>query len=541
MGEKLGFPKTGIFGLFDLIGVDLMKELGKSLRDQLPEEDAYHDLNKAIEFLENFEEDGFYKKENGKRLVWNLQNGGYEEPTSHEVDKDLSLSDIFDADNEHARYARAVLLRTLNYACACLPEIADSVEDVDTVMRLGFNWEHGPFEMIDALGSDQTGSAVLIEALEKEGLDPADLLKRFKSDPFYKEQRGTLYFLAPKDGYKPKIVADDQWKLKDKVRGAEPVLENSSARLWDVGDGIACFEFTNEHSTMDPSLFDLLDQAVEKVESEFAGLIIGHDRKLFSAGLDLQMTIKLCEQEKWNELEDILKRGQKMMRFLYAAPFPVVGAPSGKALGGACEMLLHCDGVQAHIESHIGLVEQRIGIVPSWGGCTQMLAQHLQGVDDADQARKICGNVFKTIANAKTSDSGQRAAEQLGFKNNFRVTMNRERVLPDAKDLCRKLAQNYSSPAKDEIIKIPADVGEAYQSQIEEMDLNDYDLKARYALAYVLSGGQVTENTDFDRLEVEEESGFFHLKPQQLMDLERQACISLIKNKKTQNKIRETL
>lgn len=523
MGKKLGFPSTGIFGLFDLVGVRLMRDLGHSLRAQLPQDDSYQALGRAMDFLDAMSRERFYLKENSRVLSLNLATGAYEEPPDFAVDDDLSLAGILVKDNQAAHYARDVLLRTLNYACDSLPEIAESVADADIVMRLGFNWRAGPFEMIDALGNGKPGSSVLIDALEEAGLTPAQFLQRARSGPFYHTHKGKLFHLIARDGYKPNEVAADKWEIADIARGTEPLLANKAARLWDIGDGVCCLEAVSKMGTISHETFDLIEEAMAVVARSYKGLIVGHDAPHFSAGLDLRLLLKACENRNWDWISALVRDGQKTMMHLKKAPFPIVGAPSGKALGGGCEMLLHCDGIQAHIESQIGLVEVRIGLVPAWGGCKELLIRHLRNVHSGD-ALLACGRIFDDLARAQVSASAEQARDQLYFKSRLGITMNRGRLLADAKKLCLTLTRNYLPPGK-ESIKIPAGAAALFSEKIAAMARpDDHDKLVLEHLATVLSGG-----------------GAQDLEEGELLNLEHDAFMALVKTRGSQEKIAKVL
>ena len=541
MGKKLGFPKTGIFGLFDMVGVTLMLELGRTLREKLPQDEAYQGLDKAIDFLKNMQEDSFYKKEKEKRLPLNLETGKYEEAGVYNIEDDLNLSSILVKESQAADYARAVLLRMLNYACACLPDIAESVEDADQIMRLGFNWQQGPFEIINTLGV-----SALISALEKDGFTPAPLLEKARDCPFYKTQKNTLYYLTSKNGYKPRLVSEDKWTLADKTRGTHPVLKNDTARLWDIGDGIACMQLTTKAGTINPRTFDFMHVALEKVESGFAGLIIGGDDRNFSDGLDLRLILEACEKNDWEQISRIIRYGQQTLLKLKRTPYPVVGAPSGRTLGGGCEILLHCDSIQAHSQSFIGLVETRIGLVPAWGGCTEMLLRHLRHAKEANSKLQGCEAVFRTISQARISSSAEEFKTMIASPPRFGITMNRNRLLNDAKQNCLSLVRNYKPPTL-EILKTPQQAARMlFQKEIENKN-SPHEKEVVECLAYILSGGsegpkilgQLELSVMEDRMDdrkVPEEIDELHM-----MDLEHDSFMKLIKTKETQRKIKEVL
>lgn len=566
--KPLGFPRTGVFGLMDLIGLDLMVDIIDSMQQQLPEEDRYHQRGNAVSLLRHMVEAGkkgkksgagFYTKENGEKKVWDFADDTYRslktpEDTVIEAAKSEGLHAALETDSTGGNYVWAVLSETLHYAASLVPEITDDIVSVDTAMKLGFAWERGPFEMMDALGNVRIGGADWFkEALKQEGHSIPPLLEKAASSHAFYQVDGTNYtYLTLTQAYQPMPFRDDQWNLWEKVCDRQPVLKNEAAQLWDIGDGIACLELTTKFDTMDHRTFDLFDQAIDKVGAEFQGMIIGDDEPHYSAGLNLNKILGWCGQEDWQAIEDILKRGQQTWKKLKYAPFPVVGAPSGLALGGACEMLLHCDHVQAYIESNIGLVETRIGVIPAWGGCKEMLIHHLEGTHDPNSQMEQVEKVFHYIANAHTSDSAEDAREMHILRECCGMSMNRDRLLPDAKALCLRAADGYTPPDPEAMPLMPsAAIEPVLAREIErrksEDNLSNHDVQVLESLAFVLSHGttkpDVLPGLDLEMI------GEYHagdaaegrLSEDSVLDLERRGFMALIRTEETQAKIRKAL
>lgn len=566
LGKPLGFPKTGIFGLFDLIGLDLMLDITRSMQEHLPEDDPYQQFRESAKLLEHMVDNdltgnkgdgGFYRKGRNGREVYDLKKRSYRaasevEDSAIEAAENNGLHAALTTDSQGGRYAGTVLFDTLHYTASLIPEIADDILAVDTAMRLGFNWQQGPFEMIDQLGNTKlSGVTWFADALRNEDRDVPELIdKASEKSGFYKTKNSDRYYFTSGGEYRPIKISEDCWQLADKTRGRKPVLENKAARLWDIGDGIACLELVTKMDTMDHTTFDLIEQAIERVESDFQGMIIGDDDTHFSAGLNLHRLLEWCDKEDWDAVEHILERGQQTMLALKYAPFPVVGAPAGKALGGACEMLLHCDAVQAHIESHIGLVEVRIGVVPGWGGCKEMLVHQLKNAADTASQVQAAETVFSRIADARPSRSAEEARDWRILQGESGITMHRDRILPDTKALCLKMAEGYRPPEAS-VIELPrAAVKAVLEREVDarkQKNLSTHDKHVLQCLAFVISGG-LSASGFMKRLELEavedreDDSGVpTQISEEDMLALERRAFMALVKTAETQKKIRKVL
>ncbi len=564
LGKRFGFPKTGIFGLMDLVGIDLMLDITRSLRENLPDNDSYQQLDMSVSLLEemvkqeligNKGKGGFYRKtDDGKRQVYALKERYFRDQENVEdaaikAASEKGLRAALEAETQGGKFANTVLTEMMRYSASLVPEIADNITDVDSAMQLGFNWEQGPFDMMDALGKQgHQGAAWLTKQLDADDKQVPDLLgKAAAADGFYKEQGAKRSYLTTAGGYEQLPVPEGRWKLADRVRGSSPVLQNDAARLWDIGDGVACLELTTKMDIMGQGTFDLVEQAIEKVKSDFAGLIIGDDDRHFSAGLNLRNILGWCEKKDWEAIEAIIKRGQESWRKLKYAPFPVVGCTYGKTLGGACELTLHTDAVQAHSESYIGLVEVNIGVVPGWGGCKEMLYHHLQEASSDSERVEAVKNLFTIIAEARPSGSAELARERLAMPDQIHITMHRDQVLADAKATCEKLAAQYSPPEHKPLSLPLGAVKTMLEEQLklrkEEHKTEGHDLAVLEALAWVLSGGQVeagaVKHVSLLADDLAAQAG--SLEEMTLLALERTAFMALIQTKETQEKIKRVL
>jgi len=534
MSKPLGIPKTGIFGLFDLIGIDLMPLIAKSMLATLPERDLFRTLYQEPDLIKNMiangytgrkGKGGFYRinKENGKKIkeVINLATGEYAVEQKSSLASVKAAKDGVSALINHAdkggEYARLVMSKTLAYAASLIPEIADEILAVDNTMKWGYNWKYGIFELIDKIGAE-----TLINVLEAESIAVPALLH---TRPFYKVEGNQRLYLHEKT-YQPFPQKAGIWSLADKKLGNKPVLKNASASLWDIGDGIACLELTSKMNSVDMDVVGMIEESIEKVKKDFSGLVIGSDNDNFSVGANLSLLLFAANMADWALISDIIKRGQHALIGLKYAPFPVVSALGGMALGGGCEIVLHSDAVQAHVESYAGLVEVGVGLIPGWGGCTEMLVRHLQGLATGN-AMPAISTVFETIATAKTSASAEEAKDMKILNAHSRITMNRSRLIPDAKQLCLLLADNYTPP-ESPTLNLPGETAkvalEIVLSQyFDAGKATAHDVTVGKQLATILSGG----STDITQ----------SLSEQQLLDLEHHAFMELIKTRPTLDRI----
>ena len=345
IGRPFGIPKTGVFGLFDLVGLDLMPHVNASLAAALPEGDMFHEMNRPVPLVpkmiaEGFTgrkgKGGFYRvnREKGKRKeTIDLATGEYRVTKKADVEAvkvgSRSLAKLFDHDSEAGRYAWAVMGRTLCYAALLVGDAADEIESFDEAMRLGYNWKKGPFELID-----QIGTAEFVRRLEASGLPVAPILRTAAGKPFYQIVDGKREALELDGRHNAMTRPEGVLMLEDVKLASQPVLKNGSAALWDVGDGVACFEFTSKMNSLDPDIIALLQKSIAKVKKDFKALVIYNEGSQFSVGANLGLALFAANIAAWPEIENLIASGQQTYKALKYAPFPVVAAPSGMALGG---------------------------------------------------------------------------------------------------------------------------------------------------------------------------------------------------------------
>lgn len=529
-GRSMGFPKTGVFGLLDLIGLDLMPHIDASLKSALPNSDAYHATSRDLPFLKKMVAEGytgrkgkggFYRldRENNKqKQALDFASGTYrvqqkaDLPELKEAGKDLAA--LLKAPGKAGQFASRMLVQTLGYAASLVPEIADTIADVDAVMRLGYNWKWGPFELIDKIGVEQFKAQ-----LTALGLPIPPLVEALGTSSFYRIENGVRHYFGTDGAYHPIVRPEGVLLLADIKLKSEPLLKNASAALWDLGDGVACFELTGKMGTFDDQVFALLGSAISLVAKDFKGLVIGSDNEHFSAGANLGLALFAANIAAWNQIETLVAIGQQMLKALKYAPFPAVAAPAGLALGGGCEIVLHADAIQAHAETYIGLVECGVGLIPGWGGCGEMINRWAQNPNMPKGPMPAVAKVFETISMASVSKSAAEAKEQLFLRPGDRISMNRDRLLYDAKQRVLELAESYTPPQPANF-NLPGPSGRlgmnmAVENLRRQGIAFDHDLVVADELAGILSGGTA------DLVDTVNEP--------QMLALERQAFLRLIK------------
>jgi 3-hydroxyacyl-CoA dehydrogenase len=543
MGRPFGIPKTGVFGLIDLVGLDLMPHVSRSLQATLPKGDAYQASAGMPALFERMIAEGytgrkgkggFYRlnRSNGARVkeAIDLRTGEYR-PARKPALESLEVgarkpAALLAHPDKGGEFARRVMGATLAYAASLVPEIADDIVAVDRGMKLGYAWKMGPFELIDRIGTDR-----LADALAGLGIKVPPLLDKAKGRSFYRVENGKLEYLTVEDGYAPVQRPAGVLLLEDVKRASKPVAKNGSASLWDIGDGVACLEFHSKMNALDPESIAMVSQAVAVVQRRFKALVIYNEGTNFSVGANVGVALFAANVAAWPLIEESVAGGQQTYKALKYAPFPVVSAPAGMALGGGCEILLHSDAIQAHAESYIGLVETGVGIVPGWGGCKEMLLRATALPKRPHGPMPPVAMAFETIALAKVSKSAAEAKELLFLRPQDGITMNRDRLLADAKAKALSLVEGYKPPEPPKL-SLPGPSARAgirlmVQDLVHQGKATAYDAVVADQLAVVLSGG----DTDVTA-EVTED---------QLLALERKALTTLIRNEPTLARIEHML
>ncbi len=542
IGRPMGIPKTGVFGLLDLVGLDLMPHVNASLAGALPQDDPFHAINRPLPLVERMIADGytgrkgkggFYRinREKGKQKeAIDLVTGQYRKTQKAEVEAVAAagkkLARLFDHDSEHGRYAWRVMGPTLRYAAALLGDAADEVDSIDEAMRLGYNWKFGPFELIDQLGVDW-----FIARLEKDGQPVPAALRTASGRTFYRVENGRRQVLGLDGAYRDVARPEGVLMLSDIKLTSKPLLKNGSAALWDIGDGVVCFEFTSKMNALDPDILDLLGKSIALVAKNYKAMVVYNEGSNFSVGANLGLALFAANIAAWPEIEKLIAGGQATYRALKYAPFPVVAAPAGMALGGGCEILLHSDAVQAHAETYAGLVEVGVGLIPGWGGCKEMLARWAANGRSPKGPMPAVAKVFEMVSTATVAKSAAEAKEVLFLRPTDGITMNRYRLLADAKARALALVPDYQPPEPPVFVlpgpsgKTALDMAVAGFHRLGKA--TPHDVVVAGALAEILSGG------DADLTEVLDESA--------VLELERTRFMRLVKTPGTLARIEHML
>jgi 3-hydroxyacyl-CoA dehydrogenase len=389
-----------------------------------------------------------------------------------------------------------------------------------------------------------------IEKLKNDNIAVPEFLQKASGSSLYKIENGQSKYLTINANYKQVPFNKSAWTLAEIKLNSKPILKNPSASLWDVGDGVTCIEFNSKMNSLDPLILELISKSVDEVKSNYKALIIGNDSDNFTVGANIGVLLFAANVAAWKEIDEIIKQGQDAFMALKYAPFPVVGAPSGMALGGGCEMLLHCDAVQAHVELYSGLVEVGVGLIPGWGGCKEFAYRQLKKrAEDDSWAAKFggwfswlspvktlntmpaFGEAMANISTAKVSKSAEEAKSMLILNDKSEITMNRKRVLADAKKKALSMLENYKPPVTYNINLPGKSARTAMEMRLKELtklgQITNYDLTVTRACAWVLSGGE----TDITK----------EITEQKMLDLEREAFVELVKNKGTLDRLEHML
>ncbi len=530
--RPMGMPKTGVFGLVDLVGLDLMPLVATSMLMSLPPDDDFRRVFRVQPLLTRMIAEGnvgrkgkggFYRMNKaGKERVLesiDLATGEYRPSTKPRLEAVEAGRRDPGALVRHAspagEYARAVLVQVLAYAASLVPAIADDIASVDEAMRLGYAWAQGPFELMDRLGTDWLAGAV-----EAAGLPVPALLTLARGRTFYRVQDGALQCLTTSGDYAPVVRPAGVLLLQDVRRAGKPVLRNGSASVWDIGDGVLCFEFTSKMNAIDPEIMALLGKALGVVAKGYRGMVVYNEGENFSVGANLGIAMFAANVAAWPVIEQQVAGGQAAYKALKYAPVPVVGAPSGMALGGGCEILMHCSAVQAHAETYMGLVEVGVGLLPGWGGCKELLGRWQAEPKLPRGPLPAVAKAFEVISTAQVSKSAAQA-RGLGFlRATDAITMNRDRLLYDAKQRVLALADGYQPPKAFEY-RLPGPGGRvALELAVEGFaatgKATPHDVVVSNAVARVLTGGEA------DLLDV--------LTEDDMTTLERSAFMTLVRN-----------
>ena len=518
LGRPIGLPKTAVFALMDLVGIDLIPHVTESLLSHLPEDDPFHLIAGTGEeiVLSMIDEGytgrkgkgGFYRlnRDGGKKVkeARNLTTGEYRKANrkaafpSAKMGK-RGISSLIDCDDDGARFVSEVLLDSLSYAAYIVPDVSEDIFSIDGAMKVGYNWKKGPFEMMDSIGPSS-----MVERLQAMGRDvPSFLSLAAEKGSFYGLEDGEITRLSP-DGEMVVIErSEETLNVADLRRRGKPLKRNGSASIWDTGDGVLLVEYHTKMNAMDPMNMEMLLNAVDLAESgDYKGIVIGNDATNFCAGANLGLALFAANLAAWKDLEDFIGLGQDTYQTLKYCEVPVVAASAGLCLGGGAEVLMHCDAVQAHSESYVGLVEVGVGIIPAWGGCKELLGRLVDFGLVTNGPMGAVMKAFETIGTAQVAKSAEQA-RSMGFLGpNDGITMNRDRLIADAKGKVLQLSENYSPP-EPRTYELPGPTGmAALNLALNDLALSGqatpHDVVVATSLAKILTGGDTDITTSIE-------------------------------------------
>lgn len=541
-GVLTGYSKAATFRTGDMAGLDVTLHVANNIIPSIPDDEKKEVFDLPDQFKKMVESGkignkagkGFYTKvkENGKTeyLVINPETLEYEsqqeleDPVLGEAKKIRNTKErlkfLAFHDSKIGKFIWETQRELLLYAANRVPEISDNPQDVDRAMKWGFNWELGPFERWDALGIE-----AVIERIKEEGLEVPSLINELKDagfDSFYKE--GQVYDPISKSYKDANPSAAGEIKTDGLRKERKPVMENDSAALHDMGDGVALFEFKTKNATLGFELVQSLNESLKIVEKDFSAMIIGHDGDNFAYGANLMEAMQANESGDWDKVVEAVTNFQKTAVALRYAPFPVVAAPFGRALGGGTEFCLYSDKVVAHHELYMGLVEVGVGLIPAGGGTTELLKRAMNKLEGGADPLPFIREAFKTMGMANVSDSAHKARE-LGFlRDSDTIVMNRDLQLAVAKEEAIALVEaGYQPPAKTPLKVLGETALSAMKLMLyvmhESKFITDYDKVVVERLAFVIAGGDLSEAQK--------------VPEDYLLKLEREAILECLKDERT--------
>jgi len=541
-GRPMGIPKTGVFGLYDLIGIDLMSDVAKSLVSILPERDMFHEVSAEIPLMLRMIEEGhlgnkgtlggFYRSMGGSndRQTLDFDSFGYrdfdeskpEVAVEAELAADFTL--LLDSDDVYGRYAWEVVSNTLCYAASLVPEVNESLVSVDDAMKLGYNWLQGPMEMIDAIGVDK-----FIARLELEGREVPAFVRTAAGKSFYRVQGGKLQYLLADGSYTNLERAAGVTRFSEQRRTLEPLLANAVASYYELSGQIGLVEFHSKANTLDGESMALLSDAVEHAGENFRGLIIHNDAAHFSCGVNLAAVLAFIDDADFEGLDQFLAHFQTTVLAMRYSPIPVVAAPSGLSLGGGFEVVLHADKVVFHANSVTGLVESLVGVVPGGGGVKETLYRwtELQG-----DVTKGAWQAFMNVGYGKTARSPLEALPLAMFREGVdSYVMNRDRLLDTAISAVREMANDYATERRQPVA-MPGRI--VWQEMIDWLKkaqskghLTPHDVTTGSEIAMIVTGGDVDAGT--------------LMSEEDICALERKAFLKLARTPETRARIEHML
>ena len=509
LGRPIGLPKTAVFGLMDLVGIDLIPHVMSSMLTHLESDDPFHQIAGAGDqivrdmladgYTGRKGKGGFYRlsREGGAKIkeARNLVTGEYATANRKAAFASAKMAKqgitrMLDHDDEGSAFVAEVLLDTLSYAAYLVPEVTDDIYAIDGAMKVGYNWKKGPFEMIDSIGA-----AEVVKRLQTLGRSVPEFLQTgADKGSFYSIEDGEIHRLSPSGEMVQVSRPPETLTVADLKRRGKPIQRNASASIWDAGGEVLLVEYHSKMNAMDPLSMEILLAAVDMAEyGDWKGILIANDSNNFCAGANLGLALFGANLAAWKDVEDFIALGQEAYQALKYAEVPVVAASTGVCVGGGAEVLLHCDAVQAHSESYVGLVEVGVGIVPGWGGCKEMLARLSAFGIAPNGPMGAVMKAFEMIGTAQIAKSAEQARRMGFLRPDDRVSMNRDLLLADAKARVLELADDYTPP-EPHTYHLPGATGRAaLDMAVSDLSRSGqatpHDVIVTGELANILTGG----------------------------------------------------
>jgi 3-hydroxyacyl-CoA dehydrogenase len=556
LGPATGRPKSAVFGTADLAGIDTLLHVSENAYANLPD-DPERERFVPPPFIREMVKRGLLgrksgagffrmegKGENQRKYVLDCASFEYRpmekvsfaslDAAKGEEDAGTRIRKVLSGDDRAARFFREVLSETFLYSAKRIPGIAADVYNVDNAMKWGFNWTLGPFETWDAVGV--AGSVARMKAEGKAVPDNVERMLASGASSFYRRVKGNLEFYDfGKGGYVPAPISPNVIHLPSLADRNMVVRKNAGASLHDIGDGVLCLEFHTKMNAVDGDIMAMMNEGVALAEKEFAGLVIANHSDTFSAGANLMMIFLAAQNRQFDDIAKMIGEFQDACMRLRYSGAPVVAAPAGRVLGGGVEICLGADRIRAAAETYMGLVEVGVGLLPGGGGLKELAIRHLEGIPEgvsADPAPFLL-KAFETVGMAKVSTSAGEARE-LGFLRPWdRITIPRDFLIHDAKNtVLGMLREGYETPRPRTDVVLPGrSAFPLFAYGLFAMkaagQISDYDEKVGRKIAHVLVGGDVPPGTKFSE--------------QDLLDLEREAFLSLCGEEKTVARIQHML
>ena len=563
-GPVVGNPNSASFRTADLVGLDTLLHVADNVYEGAPD-DEKREIFKAPEFISAMLEkkllgektkQGFYKKSkdsDGKRVILSLDYKTLEHTpqekvkfASLEAAKNISgtgekIKSLFYAKDTAGQFTFRTFAETLIYSANRIPEIADDIVNIDNALKWGFARKLGPFEVWDAIGLGKSTAK-----MKEAGYEIPAWVDEMLSDgkeSFYKKEAGALYYYdIPSKDYKEVPTKPGIILLPSLKEQKNEVAANTGASLIDIGDGVACLEFHAKMNAIGDDIIAMIQKSADIVNKDFEGLVIANHGTNFSVGANLPMVLFAAQEEEWDDLDWAIKGLQDALMKIKYMDKPVVAAPAGMALGGGCEICLAADRVRYSAETYMGLVEVGVGVIPAGGGCKELLIRNTEHLFEVQKGgiypkqielMPFIARAFEMIAMAKVSTSGQEAVKLGYLRPTDKMTVNRDYLIEDAKKTVLSMnIEGYVRPRPLDEIRVPGEptlamIKLALWTMHESGYITDHDITVSTKVGYVLCGGNVMADTK--------------VTEQYLLDLEREAFLSLCGDPNTQARIQHML